>query len=425
MDGSMNSRGMTMAEKTLAAAAGLSFVIPGQYVTAKVDRLMITECFPLVYRYLEKLDISDLADPEAVTIAFDHEAPASTIQSAEWQSRSRELAKKLGIQSLFDVGMGIGHQLVVENGLCRPGKLAIATDSHASTYGAVGSAGCGIGFSEGAWILATGSLWFRVPETIRVKLKGAFLPFVTGKDIALYLASKYGTDFANYRSLEFCGELADLMTIPQRMTISNMGVEMGAKFAFFAADKTTKAYYTKRGIECEEFAADSNAVYVKELAVDAVEIGPQVALPGDVGNGVDVGSVRGTPIQQVFLGSCVNGRLEDLRLAADLLEGKRVAAGTRLLVNPASVSVYRQALHEGIIEKLADAGAVVSPPGCGPCLGGHLGLLAPGENCLSTGNRNFMGRMGSPKANIYLGSPAVAAAAAVCGRIEDPREVFA
>lgn len=416
--------GMTMAEKTLASASGLERVVPGQYVTAKVDRLMITECFPLVYQYLEELGIDKLADPGSVTIAFDHEAPASTIQAATWQARSRELAEKLGISSLFDMGKGIGHQLVVENGLCRPGRLSLATDSHASTYGAVGSAGCGIGFSEGAWVLAVGSLWFRIPETIKVELKGAFLPYVTGKDIALYLASKYGTDFANYKSLEFCGELAASMSIPQRMTISNMGVEMGAKFAFFPSDETTKEFYLERGMEWEFFAADEDASYEKELTVNASEIGPQVALPGDVGNGVDVREARGIRIHQVFLGSCVNGRLEDLRLAAKLLEGKRVAQGTRLLVNPASEDVYRQALREGVIEKLSAAGAIVSPSGCGPCLGGHLGLLAPGENCLSTGNRNFMGRMGSPKANIYLGSPAVAAAAAVCGKIEDPREVF-
>ena len=282
-----------MAEKTLASASGLERVVPGQYVTAKVDRLMITECFPLVYQYLEELGIDKLADPGSVTIAFDHEAPASTFQAATWQARSRELAEKLGISSLFDVGKGIGHQLVVENGLCRPGRLSLATDSHASTYGAVGSAGCGIGFSEGAWVLAVGSLWFRIPETIKVELKGAFLPYVTGKDIALYLASKYGTDFANYKSLEFCGELAASMSIPQRMTISNMGVEMGAKFAFFPSDETTKEFYLERGMEWEFFAADEDASYEKELTVNASEIGPQVALPGDVGNGVDVREARG------------------------------------------------------------------------------------------------------------------------------------
>ncbi|MFB6367333.1 aconitase/3-isopropylmalate dehydratase large subunit family protein [Paenibacillus elgii] len=425
MDGKAIPRAMTMAEKVLAAASGLDEVRPGQFVTAKVDRLMITECFPLVYRHLDQLGIRKLADPASVTVAFDHEAPPSTIQAATLQAQSRELVKQLGIDSFFDINCGIGHELVVQHGLCRAGRLSLATDSHASMYGAVGSAGCGIGFTEGAWILATGSLWFRVPHSIHVILRGSLSPFVTSKDIALYLATQYGTDFAGYQSIEFSGELASSLTISQRMTLSNMGVEFGAKFAMFAVDETTQAYYSARGLPCEPFGADKNATYAREITVDASKLEPQVSLPGDVGNGVNVTEACGIHINQVFIGSCVNGKLDDLRTAAQLLKGKKVAKGTRLLITPASAEIYQQLLHEGALAVFAEAGAVISPPGCGPCLGGHLGLLAPGENCLSTGNRNFKGRMGSPEANIYLGSPAVAAAAAVTGRIADPREVFA
>ena len=420
-----NGRGMTMAEKVLAAAAGRKEVRPGQFVVAKIDRLMITECFPLVYKNLEQLDIQKLANPDIVTIALDHEAPASTIQSATGQAQSRAYAEKLGIRSLFDVGQGIGHELVIEHGLCRPGHLALATDSHASMYGAAGAAGCGIGFTEGAWVLATGTLWFRVPESIQVELQGKLARFVTPKDIALYLAAQYGTDFASYQSIEFTGEAARAMSMSERMTLSNMGVELGAKFAFFASDETTKAYYAQRSIPCEAFDADEDAAYARKIVVDCARLEPQVALPGDVGNGVGVSQVAGTKVNQVFLGSCVNGRSDDLRLAARLLKGRHVAQGTRLLINPASAAVYRELLHDGTIETLSEAGAVISPPGCGPCLGGHLGLLAPGERCLSTGNRNFKGRMGSPEAFIYLASPAVAAATAVSGCIANPMEVFA
>ncbi|HET9091597.1 MAG TPA: aconitase/3-isopropylmalate dehydratase large subunit family protein, partial [Acidimicrobiales bacterium] len=300
-------------------------------------------------------------------------------------------------------------QVMVEEGRVQPGDLVVGTDSHTTTYGALGAAGCGVGSSEMAYALATGELWFKVPETVLVMLEGRLAPAVTAKDLVLFLMREVGSSEAQYRSVEHGGSGADSLSLAERMTISNMGVEMGAKFSLFAAAGAA--------------TAREGARYAAIHEVDLAALSPQVAVPHHVENVVDVGDVAGLHLDQVFLGSCTNGRLEDLREAAAILRGRRIAPSLRMIVTPASSTVYRLAAEEGVLADLAAAGAIIEGPGCGPCFGGHLGLLAPGERCLGTHNRNFRGRMGSPEGEIYLGSPATAAASALAGAIADPREL--
>lgn len=414
----------TMAQQILARASGKEHVCVGDFVTAKVDTLMMTDAFPMIFRLLEEVGIEKLADPERVVVVFDHEAPAPTIHAATEHVVGRGLVQRLGIPRFHDANSGVGHQVMIEQGYVRPGDLTLASDSHATMYGAFGSAGCGVGFSEGAWVLATGELWFRVPPTIAINLRGVLQPFVGTKDLMLRLAGDYGTDVANYRAIEFRGPGASMLDMSQRMTMANMGVELGAKFAMFEADQMTADYFTQRGLPAPEaFGADIGAEYERTIEIDLNKLEPQVSAPGDVGNAVNVSVVSGTHVDQVFIGSCTNARFDDLAVAAALLSGRKVAAGTRLLVTPASAEVYRKAATSGVLATLAEAGATISPPGCGPCLGGHMGLLGPDEVCISTSNRNFAGRMGSASAKIFLSSPHVAAASAIAGRIMDPREI--
>ncbi len=412
MGGPIADAPMTAAESVLARAAGVPRVVPGEYVVAEVDAMMMHDIFAAdVLGMLQRVGVRRLHDPSRASVVFDHMVPAPSVAAAEHQAAARRLVKRYGIEAFFEVGRGICHQVMVEEGRFRPGDLVVGTDSHSTTYGALGAAGCGIGSSEMAYALATGRLWFKVPETVLVVLEGRLQPMVTAKDLVLYLMREVGSAEAQYRSVEHGGPGVATLGLPERMTVANMGVEMGAKFSLFPAGDVD----TMR----------PGASYAATHTVDLGSLAPQVAVPHHVENVVGVDEVAGVRLDQVFLGSCTNGRLEDLRQAARIMRGRRIASGVRMVVTPASSEVYRQALAEGILSDLVEAGAIVEGPGCGPCFGGHMGLLAPGERCLGTHNRNFRGRMGSPEAEIYLGSPATAAASALAGEITDPRSFAA
>ncbi|MDA8192774.1 MAG: aconitase/3-isopropylmalate dehydratase large subunit family protein [Thermaerobacter sp.] len=397
---------MTWAQKVLADKSGRSRVEAGEFVVARPDAFMMHDIFAAdVLGLLEETGIGSLDDAERVSVVFDHMVPAPSEHAARHQQKARILARKYGIEHVYDVGRGICHQVMVEEGRVHQGDLVVATDSHTTTYGAVGAASAGIGSTEMAYALATGTLWFKVPESVEVWLEGHLAPGVAGKDLILALMTLIGSDVAQNRSLEFHGPGSRALELADRMTICNMGVEMGAKFAVFPPPS----------------ASDRMGPYAARYTVDLATLEPMVALPHHVENVAPVREHAGIAINQVFIGSCTNGRLKDLREAASVLRGKSIAAGVRLIVTPASREVYLDALREGIVEDLIEAGAIVEGPGCGPCFGGHLGLLAPGERCLGTHNRNFQGRMGSLQAEIYLGSPMTAAATALTGVLTDPR----
>ena len=418
--------GMTMAEKILARASGRKEVKPGEYVTAKVDQVMSQEAFAEVYRILKEEGIDRVWDRSKIAIMLDHNVPPPTVADAEAHKLIREGVKKLEIEGWHDMRAGICHQIMGEKGHIIPGELVLGTDSHSTTYGAFGAAGAGIGVSEMAYVMATGELWMRVPPTIQMVIRGDLPKGVTSKDILLFIAGKYTTQVAQYKAVEFKGPAAERMSMASRMTMSNMGVEIGAKFAFFEADQKTVDYllpYVKEEAKNRLgiFQADPDARYDQLYEIDVSRLEPQVSFPHDVGNVRPISEVGDIRVNQAFLGSCTNGRLEDLEIAAGLLKGKKVHPEVRLIVFPASWEIYLQALRGGILETLIEAGAVVCNPGCGPCLGGHMGLLAAGERCIASSNRNFKGRMGSTEAEVYLGSPATVAASAVAGRIVDPR----
>jgi 3-isopropylmalate dehydratase large subunit len=312
-----------------------------------------------------------------------------------------------------------------EEGFVLPGQLIMGTDSHTCTYGAFGAAGTGIGFTEMAYVMASGELWFQVPHSIRIILEGEPNKGVTAKDLILHITGTYGTDFAQYRSIEFDGPLADKMSLANRMTISNMGIEVGAKFALFKADQKTVDYIKTRADEpIELFGPDEDAAYEQEMTVDVTDLEPQVACPHNPGNVKSVGEVGDVTVQQAYLGSCTNGRIEDLAIGAEILKGRMVHPETRLLVVPASRQVMMEAVKAGYIETFLEAGAHILPPGCGACLGGHMGLIGAGESCIASTNRNFQGRMGSDKGSVYLGSPATVTASAITGKITDPRNYW-
>ena len=420
--------GMTMAEKVLAAASGSREVKPGEYVTAKVDQVMTHEGFADVYRVLKDAGIEKVWDPSRIAVMLDHFVPAPSVATAEAHKSIREAVEKFKIENWYDMKAGICHQIMAEKGHVIPGELILGTDSHSTTYGAFGAAGAGIGASEMAYVLGTGELWMRVPSTIQFVIKGKLPKGVMSKDIILYIAGNYTTEVAQYKAVEFKGPAVDRMSIASRMTIANMGVEIGAKFAFFEADEKTLDYLLRylKGKEKKKagiFKADPDASYEQVIEIDVSRLEPQVAFPHDVGNVKPISAVGEIKVDQAFLGSCTNGRFEDLQIAAGILEGKKVHPETRLIVFPASWEIYLEALRGGILETLIEAGAVVCNPGCGPCLGGHMGLLASGEKCISSSNRNFKGRMGSTQAEVYLGSPATVAASAIAGRIVDPRQI--
>ena len=414
----------TLAEKLLAAHAGLEAVVPGQIVVCDVDLAIAQDgTGPLAILQIEELGAATVKAPTCVFF-IDHAAPAPRSELANAQKTIRAFCASSGA-TLSDVEMGVCHQRVAES-FARPGDLVIGADSHTCMAGALGAFATGMGSTDVAVGMVSGKTWLRVPETIRVEVRGAFRDGVEAKDLMLTLIGSLGADGATYKALEFGGPGIDMMPMPGRFTLSNMAVEAGAKCGLMPSDQTTWSYLAKQGREggWRSLAADHGAAYERVITYEAGDIVPTVARPHTVDNTAPAAELAGTKVDQVLIGTCTNGRLEDLSSAARILRGRHRAPGTRLIVTPASQATVRAAAAEGLLEVFWEAGAVVTNPGCGACVGIHEGILADGEVCLSTANRNFHGRMGNPEASIYLGSPATAAASAVAGEIIDPRELL-
>jgi len=415
---------MNIIEKILARASGKEEVSPGEIVEASIDVAMIHDLTgPLAIESFRKIGAKKVWDNQRIVIILDHIVPASSVKSAELHKVVRNFAEEQKIDNFYDIGQGgVCHQLMPEKGHVRPGELIVGADSHTCTYGAFGAFATGIGSTEMAAVFVTGTLWFKVPEVIKINVTGRFQNFVTPKDLILNIIGQIKADGAIYNGLEFAGPTIGNMSIDGRMVLCNMAVEMGAKTGIIEPHQTTLNYVKNRTTKpFKPVKSDPDATYKKVLDVDVTDLEPQVSCPHSVDNVKPISEVDEVGVDQAFIGSCTNGRLEDLRLAAKLLEGRKVRNGVRLLVAPASQEVYLEALKEGLIKTFLEAGAILCNPTCGPCLGGHLGLLAPGETCISSSNRNFAGRMGSPEAYVYLASPATVAASAVTGKITDPR----
>ncbi|RKZ20133.1 3-isopropylmalate dehydratase large subunit [bacterium] len=414
---------MTIAEKILAKASGKKEVNPGEIVIAKVDVAMSHENGRMVKKAFEKIGIKKVWDPEKIVIIFDHRIPAESEKTANLHKEMREFVREQGIVNFFDINTGICHQVLAEKGFSRPGIVLIGTDSHTTTAGAFGAFSTGVGATDMAGVWATGEIWLRVPSTIKIVINGKLPPGVSAKDVILYIIGQKGIDGADYRSVEFHGETVREMSIASRMVLSNLSMEMGAKVAFVPPDEKTLEYVKARTrYPYEAVLPDEDAEYEDVWEFDVSNLSPQIACPHTVDNVKPIEEVEGIEVHQAVIGSCTNGRLEDLRVAAEILKGRKVHKNTRLLVIPASWEIYKQAMKEGILEVLIDAGAVILNPGCGPCVGAHEGILGKGEVAISSTNRNFRGRMGSPESLIYLGSPATVAASAVEGKITDPRK---
>ncbi len=412
---------LTLAEKIIAAHAGANSLVPGQMVVANVDVAIAQDgTGPLAIQQIRELGVTRLQAP-TVVFFLDHTAPAPRAELANAQAGIRAFCRESGA-TLSDIEMGICHQRVAES-FAKPGDLVIGADSHTCTAGALGAFGTGMGSTDVAVGMAGGQTWLRVPETLRVEVSGALGTRVSAKDLMLTIIGTLGADGATYKALEFAGELVAALPMYGRLTLANMAVEAGAKAGLVASDEVTRAYLCEQGREGDwrALAADAGARYERTLPVDGAAVVPMVAAPHTVDNVAPAVDKAGTKVDQVLIGTCTNGRLEDLRAAAALLAGRRRAAHTRLIVTPASQAVLRAALAEGLVETFLAAGAVVTNAGCGACVGIHEGILADGEVCVSTANRNFQGRMGNPQAAVYLASPETAAATAIAGEICDPR----
>lgn len=421
------ARPMTMTEKIFAAHAGLKDVQPGQLIKAKLDVVLGNDITaPPAIKEFEQIT-DTVFDKDKIVLVPDHFTPNKDIKSAEMAKTVREFARKHNITHYFEVGrMGIEHVLLPEQGLVAPGEVIIGADSHTCTYGAVGAFATGVGSTDMACAMATGETWFKVPASIKVKLTGKLAKWVTGKDVILKLIGLIGVDGARYQSLEFCGEGVADLTMTDRLTIANMAIEAGAKNGIFPVDSVTENYLADRVKKAyTTVVADPDAEYVRMVTIDLSKLTPVVALPHLPENVWPVNEVDFTPINQVVIGSCTNGRIEDLAQAASILAGRQVHQDVRAIVIPGSQEVYLEAVKLGYVETFIKAGAVVSTPTCGPCLGGHMGILAKGERAVATTNRNFRGRMGHVDSEVYLASPLVAAASAVLGRIAGPEEVGA
>lgn len=416
--------GKTITEKIFSLASGKD-VYAGDIVVAKVDAAMVHDGTALLaLEAFEDMGGKSVWDPWRILLVIDHVAPSSNESFAKVHEAMRRFAHKYGAR-ICDVGSGICHQLMVESGLARPGSLIVGADSHTCTYGALGAFSTGIGSTEIAAALMSGKLWFKVPETIRIEISGSLPPMVLPKDLILRIVGDIGADGATYKAVEYCGETVKNMSIDGRLTLCNMAVEMGAKSGIIEPDEKTKEYLRSVGVQdYTPIKNDRDAEYSEKISIEVSDLEPMVACPHSVDNVKPVKDVEGIEVNQVFLGSCTNGRIEDLRIASEILKGRKIKSGVRMIVVPASRSVYLQALREGLIERFVEAGCVVCNPGCGPCAGAHQGILGPREVCLSTSNRNFKGRMGSADAEIYLASPATAAASALEGKITDPRKLL-
>ncbi|MDZ4167797.1 MAG: 3-isopropylmalate dehydratase large subunit [Coriobacteriia bacterium] len=416
--------GKTIAEKIFSAHSGTD-AFAGDIVVADVDFVMGQDgTTPLAIRALENMGVEAVFDPAKVAVVMDHSSPSPIEGVSALHTMMREFGKKTGAK-VYDVGCGVCHQLIPEQGHVVPGDLMVGCDSHTCTYGAVNVFSTGVGSTDGAAAMASGKLWFKVPDTMKVTYTGALQPGVFSKDLVLALAGRIGVDGATYMALEFHGPVIDALSVDARMTISNMAIEVGAKAGLMRADATTLAWYEGRGDRSPQpVDPDADAVYAEEITLDVSAIGPQIAKPHAVGNVSPIEEVAGTPIAQGFIGTCTNGRLEDLMIAADILRGRKVHPDVRLIVAPASTQIFLDAMEAGYIRDLVEAGAVMVAPGCGPCVGTHNGVPSDGENVISTANRNFKGRMGNSNAFIYLGSPATVAASCIEGVITDPRKYF-
>ncbi len=415
--------GMTMTQKILAAHAGLEQVTAGQLIEADLDLVLGNDITsPVAIKEMEKFNTQSVFDKDKIALVPDHFVPNKDIKSAEHCKCVRNFARKNEITNYFEVGeMGIEHALLPEKGLTVPGDVIIGADSHTCTYGAVGAFSTGIGSTDMAAGMATGKAWFKVPSAIRFVLTGKPGEWVSGKDIILHIIGMIGVDGALYKSMEFTGDGIAELSMDDRFTIANMAIEAGAKNGIFPVDDKTKAYleeHTKRSYKVYE--ADEDAEYDETYTIDLSSLKPTVAFPHLPENTKTIDQVGDIAIDQVVIGSCTNGRIDDMRIAAKVLKGRHVAQGIRCIIIPATQAVYLQAMEEGLLKIFIEAGAIVSTPTCGPCLGGYMGILAEGERCVSTTNRNFVGRMGHVNSEIYLASPAVAAASAVTGRISCP-----
>ncbi|KXG44038.1 3-isopropylmalate dehydratase large subunit [Tepidibacillus infernus] len=419
--------GMTLAEKLLANGAGLKEVEPGQLIKVKTDVVLGNDVTaPVAIQEFNKLGVNEVFDKEKVVLVPDHFVPAKDIKSAELSKQMRDFAYDKQIKNYFEIGeMGIEHVILPEKGLVLPGDIVIGADSHTCTYGALGAFATGVGSTDMAAAMATGETWFKVPETIKFHYHGKLNPFVGGKDLILHTIGKIGVDGARYQAMEFVGETIRKLSMDNRFTMSNMAIEAGAKVGLIEPDEVTLHYVRDRAKRpFKLFYSDVDAKYIEEYDFDVSKIEPTIAFPHLPENTHPISEVGEIWVDQVVIGSCTNGRLEDLRAAAQVLKGQKVNPNVRLIVFPGSQNIYLQAMKEGLIEIFITAGAAVSTPTCGPCLGGHMGILAKGERAISTTNRNFVGRMGHPESEVYLASPYVAAASAVKGRIASPEEVI-
>jgi 3-isopropylmalate/(R)-2-methylmalate dehydratase large subunit len=417
---------MTITEKILARHAGEKTVSPGDLIEVTVDLAYAHDLTaPLAIESFREIGVQKVFDDEKIILVADHFVPNKDIQSAQQAKSMREFAREQDIKYYFEVGeAGIGHVILPEKGFIVPGQLIVGADSHTCTYGALGAFSTGVGSTDLGAVMATGEMWLRVPSTIRFEFKGNLLPWVQGKDLILYTIGQIGVEGALYSAMEFAGPVIRELPMYQRFTMTNMAVEAGAKNGIIEPDDITLSYVKERSsYEPVVYRSDSDAQYEKVMTITVDTIEPQVAFPSSPANVRNISDVGNIEIDQVFIGSCTNGWLEDLRNAARILKGKCIARGLRLIVIPGSPLIYKKAIEEGLIETFLNAGAVIGPPCCGPCLGGHMGILAEGEKAVSTTNRNFVGRMGHPGSEVYLANPCVAAASAVLGRIGGPDDL--
>ena len=412
---------MNITEKILAHASGNKEVHPEEIIEAKVDLAMSHDgTTPPTIKTFNKI-AERVWDPDKIVIVFDHNIPANNIGSAEFQKITRKFAKKQGIKKIFAHGEGICHQVLPEQGLIKPGTVVLGADSHTCTYGAFGAFASGMGATDIAMVYATGKTWLMVPDTFKINVNGSLQDYVTPKDLILKIIGEIGSYGATYNALEFTGATVEKMDVAGRLTMCNMAVESGAKNGIMEPNKAILDYLNARNIkDFQIFRSDKDSIYERRYDFDVNDLQPQIACPDNVDNVYPISRVEGAEINQAFIGSCTNGRLEDLRLAAGILEGAKVHDDVRLIIVPASKNIYLDALKEGIIEIFLDAGAIVCNPGCGPCLGAHMGVIGQGEVCISTTNRNFVGRMGDPDSEVYLANPAVVAASSIAGEIKEP-----
>ncbi len=419
-------RPMTIAEKILAAHAGRDAVEPGDLVEVSVDFALGNDITaPIAIRIFREAGIERVFDPERIALVADHFCPNKDIKSAEQAKILRDFAREQGISHHYDGGeAGVEHVLLPEKGLVLPGDVVIGADSHTCTYGALGTFATGVGSTDLAATMITGKTWFKVPESLKLIYTGALRPWVTGKDLILHTIGDLGVDGALYQAMEFTGPVVDSLPMSDRFSMANMAIEAGGKVGLFNPDGETERYVTGRAVRTyTAYRSDADAIYARTVTYDCTAIEPVVAFPHLPENTRPVREARDVKIDQAVIGSCTNGRIEDLELAARVLAGRHVAKGVRCIVLPTTPRVYGEALDRGLIKIFLEAGAVIGPPTCGPCLGGHMGILAKGERAIATTNRNFVGRMGHPESEVYLSNPAVAAASAVLGRIAHPAEV--